>query len=115
MNSKRKQLTEDAFQLIAGRFRVLAEPMRLKILHSLQDGERTVNDLVNETRGEQANISKHLGILLVNGLVARRREGTNAYYRVADLSIFELCRNVCSSLDEQLASDHAAIRTLVQK
>jgi DNA-binding transcriptional ArsR family regulator len=113
MHKKRKQLTEEGFRLIAGRFRVLSEPMRLKILHSLQDGERTVNDLVAETGGEQANVSKHLGILLVNGLVARRREGTNAYYWVADPCIFELCRSVCSSLDKQLAGDHAAIRTLV--
>ena len=101
--------------MIAGRFRVLSEPMRLKILHSLQEGERTVNDLVAETGGEQANVSKHLGILLVHGLVARRREGTSAYYRVADPSIFELCRSVCSSLDGQLTSEHAAIKSLVEQ
>jgi DNA-binding transcriptional ArsR family regulator len=115
MDRKPKHLTEEGFRLIAGRFRVLSEPMRLKILHSLQDGERTVNELVADTGGEQANVSKHLGILLVNGLVARRREGTSAFYRVADPSIFGLCRTVCSSLDDHLASDHAAIRTLVEK
>jgi DNA-binding transcriptional ArsR family regulator len=115
MYRKRKQLTEEGFRLIARRFRVLAEPMRLKILHSLQDGERTVNDLVAETGAEQANVSKHLGILLANGLVARRREGSSAYYRVADPSIFELCRSVCSSLDEHLAGDRAAIRTHVEQ
>ncbi len=115
MNKKQKELSAEAFRLIAERFRVLSEPMRLKILHALQDGERTVNELVSDTGGEQANVSKHLGILLANGLVAKRREGTNAFYRVADRSIFDLCRSVCSSLDDQLASEHAAIRVLVEK
>lgn len=110
MDRQQKNLTEEAFRLIAARFRVLAEPMRLRILHCLQEREFTVNELVAATGGEQANISKHLGILLGNGVVSRRREGTNAYYRVADLSIFELCRSVCSSLGNQFASDHAAIK-----
>ena len=109
MDKRQKNLSEEAFRLIAARFRVLSEPMRLKILHCLQEREFTVNELVAATGGEQANISKHLGILLVNRLVMRRREGTNAYYRVADPSIFELCRTVCSSLGSHLASDQAAI------
>ncbi len=115
MNKKKKLLSGEAFRLIAGRFRMLSEPMRLKILHALQDGERTVNELVSDTGGEQANVSKHLGILLANGLVAKRREGTNAYYRVADPSIFELCRSVCSSLEGQWAGERAAIRVLAEK
>jgi DNA-binding transcriptional ArsR family regulator len=110
MDRQQRNLTEEAFRLIAARFRVLSEPMRLKILHCLQEREFTVNELVAATGGEQANISKHLGILLVNKIVSRRRKGTYAYYRVADPSIFELCRSVCSTLGNQFANDHAAIR-----
>jgi DNA-binding transcriptional ArsR family regulator len=108
--SRQRDLTEEAFELIATRFRVLSEPMRLKILHCLQTRELTVNELVQATGGEQANISKHLGILLVNGLVSRRREGTNAFYRVSDRSIFRMCETVCASLGDRYASDHAALK-----
>ena len=111
MDKHRKHLTDEAFRLIAARFRVLSDAMRLKIIHCLQDREHTVTELIGATGGEQANVSKHLGILLANGLVNRRREGTSAFYSVVDPAIFDLCRNVCSSLGEQLASDQDAIRS----
>lgn len=107
---KQKQLTQEAFELIAARFRILAEPMRLRILHTLGESEMSVTELVEATGAGQANISKHLGLLLDAGLVARRKEGLNVYYRVADPSIFELCETVCSSLDERLAAQQSAVR-----
>ena len=104
-----KVLTEEAFELIAGRFRVLAEPMRLRLLHALGDGEMSVSGLVGATGAGQANVSKHLGILLESGLVARRKERLNVFYRVADPSVFEMCEAVCSSLSERLGSHQDAI------
>ena len=95
---KRTVLTEEAFELIAGRFRVLAEPMRLRLLHALSDSEMSVSELVEATGAGQANVSKHLGIMLDAGLVARRKEGLNVFYRVADPSVFDMCEAVCSSL-----------------
>lgn len=96
--------------MIAARFRVLSEPMRLRILHALGDGEMTVGELVEAVEAGQANTSKHLGILHESGLVARRKEGLNVYYRVADESIFKLCDLVCSSLSERLAALQGAVR-----
>jgi DNA-binding transcriptional ArsR family regulator len=103
-------LTEEAFELIAGRFRVLAEPMRLRLLHALGNAEMSVSELVEATGAGQANVSKHLGILLDSGLVARRKKGLNVFYRVADPSIFEMCETVCSSLGERLTAHREAIR-----
>ena len=108
-----KVLTEEAFELIAGRFRVLAEPMRLRLLHALGDGEISVSGLVEATGAGQANVSKHLGILLDSGLVARRKEGLNVFYRVADPSVFEMCEAVCSSLGERLGAHQDAIGRFV--
>ena len=105
-------LTEEAFELIAGRFRVLAEPMRLRLLHALGDAEMSVSDLVAATNAGQANVSKHLGILLDSGLVARRKAGLNVFYRVADPSVFDMCEAVCSSVGRRLTAHHAAIRGL---
>ena len=92
----RPLLTDAGYDQVAGFFKVLAEPLRLKLLNALYDGEQTVNQLIALTGGNQANVSKHLKVLLDAGLVARRKEGTNAYYGVADPIVFMLCEAVCA-------------------
>ena len=104
------QLTEEALELIAARFRVLAEPMRLKILNALGEDEMSVTGLVEATAAGQANVSKHLAILADARLVVRRKEGLSVYYRVADRTVFDLCDAVCSSVGERLAAQHDAVR-----
>ena len=105
---KRKDLSEAALGMIAERFKVLAEPMRLRILHALWDDERTVGEIIDAVGGLQANVSKHLGVLQQAGLVDRRKEGLRVFYRIADPSVFELCEVVCESLHDRLAAqiDH---------
>jgi DNA-binding transcriptional ArsR family regulator len=112
---RHKQLSEEALDLIAARFRVLAEPMRLRLLHFLDQGEMSVGELVERTGSGQANVSKHLGMLLDAGLVARHREGLNVYYRVVDATIFDLCETVCTSLGERFATQHTAVRTFKKR
>ncbi len=103
MRKPRKELSDAALRMIADRFKVLAEPMRLKILHSLWDGELTVTEIMAATGGLQANVSKHLGLLQQAGLVRRRKDGLNVYYQIADETVFELCEVVCNSLHDRLA------------
>lgn len=86
---------------ISSRFKALGEPMRLRILDSLRRGERAVGDLVEATGASQANVSKHLAVLLAEGLVSRRKDGLRAFYSVADPSVFELCDLICGSLGAQ--------------
>ena len=95
-------LPDDLVELIARRFRVLAEPMRIKLLDRLRDGGATVAELREATGASQQNVSKHLGVLLQSGLVARRKEGNFARYEIADDSVFELCEQVCGGLRRQL-------------
>lgn len=103
MSKKKKQeLSDSALELIANRFRLLSEPMRLKILHTLGDRELNVTEIVAVTRASQANISKHLGVLLDAAIVSRRKEGLTANYRVVDPTIFDLCDVVCSRLRDEL-------------
>ena len=94
-------LSPEVLEMIASRFRALAEPARLKILNELMDGERTVTELVETTDLNQANISKHLQLLRATGFVERRKEGLFAHYRIADPSVTELCRIMCSRLEDQ--------------
>lgn len=104
------QLTDEALEMIATRFKLLAEPTRLKILHTLGEQELTVGELVEATKGGQANISKHLGALLEAGIVARRKEGLNAFYSIADKTIFDLCETVCNRLETQLTARQNALQ-----
>lgn len=106
---KNEELSEEALELIANRFRLLADPMRLKILHTLGNGEMNVGELVAAANAGQANVSKHLGAMLEAGIVSRRKEGLNAIYRVSDETIFELCDVVCSRLKDQLKSRQNAL------
>jgi len=94
-------LTPELLDLIAERFRALAEPARLRILNALRDGERTVGSLMEETGLGQANVSKHLQLLHSLGFVERRKEGLYVYYRLADPKVFELCDIMCGRLVEE--------------
>lgn len=104
-SGREERLPEEALEMLAERFKVFSEPMRLKLIYALMGGERSVSELVVETGGLQANVSKHLGMLLDAGVVGRRKQGLQAYYRIADESIYELCEMVCGSLEERLAAD----------
>ena len=98
-----KPLSAGALELIAARFRMLAEPMRLRLPNELRDTEMTVTALVEATGAGQANVSKHLSLLADAGMVGRRKEGLNVFYFIADESLFELCDLVCGRLQKELA------------
>lgn len=93
--------------MIANRFRVLSDPMRLKLLHTLGEAEMNVSELVEATGAGQANVSKHLGVMLEAGIVARRKDGLNSFYKITDETIFELCEVVCSRLKQQFDARRA--------
>jgi DNA-binding transcriptional ArsR family regulator len=105
----RSTLSPELLQLVAERFKALAEPARLEILNALRDGEMTVSELVEATGLGQANLSKHLQLLLAHGFVVRRKEGLFAYYELADRDVFKLCDLVCG----RLASEAAVRRKVV--
>jgi DNA-binding transcriptional ArsR family regulator len=92
----------DLAELIAGRLRVIADPTRIRILDLLREGELTVTQITERLRLSQQNVSKHLGILLQAGIVARRKEGTSSYYRTVDEGVYQLCEQVCGGLEAQL-------------
>lgn len=104
------KMTPQTVDLVAERFRTLGEPMRLRILDALRQGERSVGELVELTRGGQANVSKHLQILLTGGLVTRRKAGTTAYYSLTDPTVFQLCDIVCGRVEEQIETRRMALK-----
>lgn len=94
-------MSDDQLEVVSQRFRVLSDPMRLKILHNLRDGERTVGSLVECTGASQPNISKHLSILRGAGLVNRRQEGNLAYFSIGAPFVFDLCDLVCEGIRKE--------------
>ncbi len=97
----KKTMSPEVVGLVAQRFKVLSEPLRLQILQRLERGESSVSDITHAVASTQPNVSKHLRILQDGGLVARRQDGNTVYYRIADDSVFELCQVVCGSLQEK--------------
>ena len=96
-------LSEDLADAIARRFRAMAEPVRIRLLDRLRDGEATVNDLAEQLGASQQNVSKHLAALLAEAFVARRKRGTSSLYRIGDPGVHELCDGVCAGIESQLA------------
>jgi len=88
--------------LIAERFRVLGEPMRIRLMDAMYEGEATVRDLQEATGASQQNVSQHLGVLLRAGIVAREKRGNFSVYSLADPSMFALCDAVCEGLRRQI-------------
>jgi DNA-binding transcriptional ArsR family regulator len=96
-------LPDGLIELIAERFRILAEPMRIRLLDQLRDGEASVSVLQEILGASQQNVSKHLATLYQAGLVSREKRGTTVVYAVGDPMVFELCGLVCGSLRRQLS------------
>lgn len=98
----KNKLTNEILQLIANRFRILAEPLRLEILQSLGAKECSVSEIVSATGATQPNVSKHLRVMQEAGILKRRQEKNSVYYSVTDESIFSMCDTVCNSLKVQI-------------
>lgn len=88
----------EVFESVARYFSVLGEPTRLRILYALCREEKCVNDIIKVTGLAQANVSRHLGLMYQAGMLSRRREGTQIFYRVADPVYIELCRTVSAQV-----------------
>jgi len=99
-------MPDEMLEAVSSRFKLLAEPMRLKILRILCDREYTVQEIVKKVNASQANISKHLTLMHDNGVVTRRKEELKCYYRIADDSIIYSCylssRSVVENLQDRL-------------
>ncbi|MGO9884043.1 MAG: ArsR/SmtB family transcription factor [Solirubrobacteraceae bacterium] len=95
-------LPDQLVELVAQRFRVLAEPMRIKLLDRLREGDATVTELQQALGASQQNVSKHLNILHNAGMVDRTKDGNHARYSIADEGVFELCEQVCGGVRRQL-------------
>jgi DNA-binding transcriptional ArsR family regulator len=100
------------FERVSRYFALLSEPMRIRVLHSICQDEKTVSEVVQETGGTQANISRHLSTMYQAGVLTRRKQGSFIYYGVADTALTEICRTVCVHIASSMEqTDTATERT----
>jgi len=95
---------------LSDRFKALGEPARLQLLAALRAGERSVTELVEATGLGQANVSKHLQQLCNAGFLSRRKEGTFAYYALADDHVFSICDLMCGRIEQEQREHRAALK-----
>jgi len=112
LNATMKQLPDQVLERVADYFKVLSEPTRLKLLYLLQEKELSVGDLVSATDTSQANVSKHLKVMLNAAIVNRRPHGTSALYSIADETAFKLCTAVCDTIANRIETEAEQFRAM---
>ena len=101
--------TEDwVFDSVAELFSVLSTPIRLKIISAVCNGEKNVSELLGEIDTTQPNMSQHLNTLYRSGVLPKRREVTQVYYRLQSERVATLCRAVCTQVAMELDDDARA-------
>jgi len=100
-----KKTEDQVFDSVAELFSVLSTPIRLKIISAVCQGEKNVSELLADINTTQPNMSQHLSTLYRSGVLAKRREGTQMYYRLQSERVATLCRAVCTQVAIELHGD----------
>ncbi|MFH0896877.1 MAG: metalloregulator ArsR/SmtB family transcription factor [Candidatus Bathyarchaeota archaeon] len=106
----KERIDPTIFRMHAEICKTLSNPTRLMILAALQDGERTVNELVELIGVSQSNASQHLSVLRQRQIVTARKQGANTYYSVSNPKINKACAMLREVLMEQLQKNNEIIR-----
>ena len=93
------------FESVAELFSLLSTPIRLKIIGALCNGEKNVSQLLSEIDTTQPNMSQHLSTLYRAGVLGKRRDSTQIYYRLQSERVATLCRAVCTQVAIELDGD----------
>jgi DNA-binding transcriptional ArsR family regulator len=106
-----RAVTPEVLEMIADRFRALAEPTRLGILHALEHGPLTVKELARRTGLGQGNLSTHLRQLHAAGFLRRTRRGVFVRYALADADVLALCEIVHERLEQDASGARQTVTT----
>ena len=96
---------DQVFESAAELFGLLSTPVRLKIISAVCNGERNVSELLEQIDTTQPNMSQHLSTLYRAGVLGRRREGTQIFYKLQSERVATLCRAVCTQVAMEMDGD----------
>ena len=105
---------DEVLEAVASYFSLLSDPTRLKVLHAICERERSVGEVVGETGLNQTTVSRQLSGLYARGVLARRKEGSMVFYRVADTTLVDLCRTACVRIAGQIEDRRPLKRALLK-
>ena len=106
-------MAEDiVIKLTADFFKTLSHPVRIEILHSLENGELCVCDLLEQIDIEQSNLSQHLGMMKKQGIIDSRKDGQKVIYRIVYQSVMEVVGAAEKTLSEQISNSQSILKFL---
>jgi ArsR family transcriptional regulator len=98
------------YELQAEICKTLASPKRLEIINALKDGEKTVTDLVDLLGVPKANVSQHLAVMRLKGVLKARREGVNIFYSLVNPKVVQACTLMREVLTEQVKQNSRLLK-----
>jgi len=101
-----KKQQQELFEEVASYFSLFSEPTRLKIMSALCDGEKSVNAIVELVESTQANVSRQINMLYRAKVLARRKDGTQVFYKITDKKTLKMCQSVCSEIAGKISHPH---------
>jgi ubiquinone/menaquinone biosynthesis C-methylase UbiE/DNA-binding transcriptional ArsR family regulator len=104
------------FDALNSALKAAGEETRLRILALVAEAELTVSDLTDILRQSQPRISRHLKLLAEAGLVERFREGTWAFFRLAEhgngATVARALIDHLNPADQTIARDRARLASV---
>jgi ArsR family transcriptional regulator len=105
---------EEIYELHADFCKIFSNAKRLEIINALKDKEMSASELIEKIGLSKANLSQHMSVLKLKGVIVTRREGINIYYRIANPKIVQACRLIREVLFEQFKEKGKMVSSLRQ-
>jgi ArsR family transcriptional regulator len=102
------------YELQAEICKILSSPKRIEIISALKDGEKTVTELVDILGTPKANVSQHLAVMRLKGILKSRRDGVNIYYSIANPKVIQAC-NLMREVLNELLMERSRMAELVRR
>lgn len=103
----RRPVPDRVLELVTDRMRIVADPMRVRIMWLLEEtGRATVQELCDRVPCGYQSVSKHLRVLYGAGLVSRARAGNSVRYELADFAALLVVDKMIASVGAQLEEEH---------
>lgn len=109
-NTRKRAFKDEIYDQFARIGKAFSSASRLELIDLLAQRERTVDELAEETEMSVANTSRHLQVLKSERLVRRRKEGTRAYYTLADPEVYRAWKAVRTLAESRLAEVEETVR-----
>ncbi|MCI0499691.1 MAG: metalloregulator ArsR/SmtB family transcription factor [Planctomycetales bacterium] len=92
--------------------KAISHPVRVAVLEFLKDGERCVCDIAEAVGSERSNLSKHLSVMVIAGVLESRKDGLKVMYRTKTPCVMRFLDCLKDCLREQAAEQQKMIKAI---